>query len=619
MQMESKSVENYSEDSPQIAHSESGSRLSKWSQWAALIAILLTATYATSLNVADPDLWGHVQYGQDVIADGMIHETTTYSFTAVGFRWINHENLAELTFASLVQTVGPIGLLFFKFGLSLLVFGLIIWRMQKQQIHLLVMAAVVLLMANAICYFWSIRPQLFTFTYFALLVALLNYCFRGWNDQWHLRRSTDQEMQDYRDRNVRPIDYSSSRLKCLWVAPILFFFWANSHGGFVAGVAIYVAYLGLRSIETYFRLGAHGWGLIRRFALMATVAILATFVNPYGPGLHGWLLESLGQPRPEITEWAATHFLGQDGWRFGLLVLAAVFSLTLTTKSRDFTHLVLMGLTLWQAIEHHRHVPFFAIFFAFWVPVHFQAALSRFQLISSGESEQEKSSNGWPVLVGSFVCFIALSSVLWSRLTVIKVEYDKYPVAAFAFLKKNNINGKMVVTYNWAQYAIAAFKTNPEVTGQGHISFDGRFRTCYPQQIVDMHFDFICGNGGPDKRFRGSDSPPYDGSRILRFGDPELVIISRKQKHSTHMMSQNTDEWSLIYQDELTQVWGRKSVFDDPASPKFFWHGQRSITDQPQTGYAAWPAIVQSPAAAQAGDRQSRIKLQQSKALAQAK
>ena len=121
----------------------------------------------------------------------------------------------------------------------------------------------------------------------------------------------------------------------------------------------------------------------------------------------------------------------------------------------------------------------------------------------------------------------------------------------------------MVVTYNWAQYAIAAFKQNPNVTGEGHISFDGRFRTCYPQQIVDMHFDFICGDGGPDKRFRGPDSPPYDGSRILEFKKPSLVIISRRQEHSTYMMSQNTANWSLLYQDELTQVWGRKSVFDD--------------------------------------------------------
>lgn len=572
----------------------SNSGLVRWSTRAALFAALLTATYATSINVADPDLWGHVQYGKDVIEDGRIHETTTYSFTAVGFRWINHENLAELTFASIVESLGPIGLLVFKFLLSALVFGLIISRAHRQQVHLLVITATILLVANAISYFWSIRPQLLTFTYFTLMVALLNYCFRGWNDQWQLHRSSPEDLERYKAGAWRPIEYNSARLRCLWIAPVIFFFWANSHGGFVAGIALYVAYLGLRSIETWMRFGKHGFGLIRRFALMSTVAVLATLINPYGPGLHTWLLQSLGQPRPEITEWAATNFLGENGWRFGLLVLAGFFSLLFTRKSRDFTHLVILGLTLWQAIEHHRHVPFFAIFFGFWMPVHFQSALTRFRLVSTGEDETEKEKQGMPVLVGSLVCVVALVAALFPKLTVIKVENDKYPVAAFAFLKQNKINGKMVVTYNWAQYAIAAFKQHSNVTEAGHISFDGRFRTCYPQQIVDMHFDFICGNGGPDKRYRGPESPAYDGSRILEFKKPELVIISRRQKHSTHMMTKNTDRWSLIYQDQLTQVWGRKSVFDDPQSAKFFNPKLRRITDEAQVGYAAWPAILNS-------------------------
>ena len=593
-------MENQTGKSPQNNQTESsqanepGNPLNKWATRAALVAVLLTATYATSINVADPDLWGHVQYGKDVLADGRIHETTTYSFTAVGFRWINHENLAELTFASIVQTIGPIGLLAFKFLLSVLVFGLIIRRAHRQQVHLLVTVVSILLVANAISYFWSIRPQLMTFTYFALMVALLNYCFKGWNENWQLKRSTPEELEEYKKGLSRPIEYDSARLRCLWLAPLLFFFWANSHGGFVAGIAIYVAYLGLRSIETWFRFGRHGFGLIRRFVLMSTVAVLATFINPYGPGLHTWLLQSLGQPRPEITEWAATNFLGENGWRFGLLVLAGFFSVLFSRKPKDFTHLVLLGITLWQAIEHHRHVPFFAIFFGFWVPVHFQSALSRFRFVSNEETSQESDSQWKPVLAGSLVCIVALTAVLFSRLTVIKVENDKYPVAAFAFLKQNNLKGKMVVTYNWAQYAIAAFKQNPNVTGAGHISFDGRFRTCYPQQIVDMHFDFICGNGGPDKRFRGPDSPPYDDSKILNFGYPELVIISRRQKHSTHVMSRNTDNWSLIYQDKLTQVWGRKSIFDDPESPQYFNPKLRRITDEVQVGYAAWPAILKS-------------------------
>lgn len=581
------------------------SKVDTWAQRLALLAIVLTATYTMSINVADPDLWGHVQYGNDVLADGYIHETTTYSYTAVGFRWINHENLAELTFAGIVQLLGPIGLLILKFAMNAIVVGLIVFRCQKQGIHLLVIAATVLLAGNAICYFWSIRPQLFTFTYFALMIALLNWCFKGWNDHWNLRRSTASELEDYEKNNIRPIDYSSSRLRYLWLAPVMFLFWANSHGGFVAGVAIYVAYLGLRGIETYMRFGRHSYGLLRRFMLMSVVAILATMINPYGPGLHGWLLQSLGQPRPEITEWAATNFLDAHGWRFGLVILIGAFSLIFSKKEKDFTQIVLLGLTLWQAIEHHRHVPFFSLFFAFWIPVHLQSALSRFKLISLSSTSSSSQKAGYPVLIGSGVCVVVLAAVLFTRVSVIRVEKDRFPVAAFDYLIENEINGKMIVTYNWAQYAIAAFKRNPDVTGEGHIAFDGRFRTCYPQQIVDMHFDFICGNGGPDKRHRGADSPPYDGSRILKYKNPELVIISRRQKHSVRMMDENKSDWGLLYQDELTQVWGVKEIFDDPQHPKFVSMQRREIGDEPQIGYAAWPAIRSKPTL-QSGSRNSQ-------------
>ncbi len=45
-----------------------------------LFAILLLACgLALSRNQPDPDFWGHVLYGQDILANGLT-ETTTYSY-----------------------------------------------------------------------------------------------------------------------------------------------------------------------------------------------------------------------------------------------------------------------------------------------------------------------------------------------------------------------------------------------------------------------------------------------------------------------------------------------------------------------------------------------------------
>jgi hypothetical protein len=69
-----------------------------WLDRGVVAAVLLASAVALSLNVADPDLWGHVQYGRDALAHGL-PVTTTYSYVAHNQRWINHEILAEYALA----------------------------------------------------------------------------------------------------------------------------------------------------------------------------------------------------------------------------------------------------------------------------------------------------------------------------------------------------------------------------------------------------------------------------------------------------------------------------------------------------------------------------------------
>ena len=69
-----------------------------------LLIVVVASALAMSPNVADPDLWGHVQFGRDVLTDGEIAKTTSYSFTAEGYRWINHENISEIVMALVADT-----------------------------------------------------------------------------------------------------------------------------------------------------------------------------------------------------------------------------------------------------------------------------------------------------------------------------------------------------------------------------------------------------------------------------------------------------------------------------------------------------------------------------------
>ena len=54
---------------------------------------------------ADPDLWGHVRFGRDLLAAGALTAIDPYSFTS-DQPWINHEWLSEALMAAAFDRAG---------------------------------------------------------------------------------------------------------------------------------------------------------------------------------------------------------------------------------------------------------------------------------------------------------------------------------------------------------------------------------------------------------------------------------------------------------------------------------------------------------------------------------
>lgn len=569
-----------------------------WLERALLLIVVLAGALAMSPSVADPDLWGHVQFGRDVLAEGWFPETNPYSYNAEGFRWINHENLSEVVMAWTVDHVGPIGLLLGKFALSLFVIGSIIGFNARRGIGLIPNATVALLVAWNLGYHWSFRPQLASFVGFTLLVMVLNWSFYHWRDRWHLpipgakwfSRGTAETGSSWR---AEELNYSNFHSRFLWLAPLLFFVWANSHGGFVAGLCIFAAYLGCRAVEAFGRRGGLGWGLARRMGLMVFVTFLATLINPYSYHLLSWLFESLGQPRPEISDWSSDQLFSLIGLKFWALILVAFFGLLLSRKSWDFTQTVILTLTLWQAISHFRHVPFFAILCGFWLAPHLESALARFSKpVNQSDPLLETKSGRWAATAVCLVAVLVIGFQLKGRLSQLSVDRSQYPVDAMQYMHDHELGGKIVVTYDWAQYVIGAFCTNERVASgtPSHVAFDGRFRTCYPQVLVDLHFDWLFGDGPHVVRSRNPNSPPCDPLRILRLNDPDLVLNRRRgERTERHMHA--AENWTLLYQDRVAQVWGRSDKFANPQSRFFIPESRRKISNQDVRGYVAWPAF----------------------------
>lgn len=577
-------------DSPHADHhAEAARRDYRLLRRLMLFSLMLGCAGCFAFNFVDPDLWGHVHYGQEWIASGTLHRTATHTFTAEGYRWINHENLAELAMAAGFDLLGVRGMLAAKVLLGMTLISLMYWVACWRGVQPLLACALLLLVAVNLKPFFPMRPQLLSFFWCAVVLTLLEAAFLHWRRPFRTEPAPSLP--------ARPgVDW-----RVLTFVPLVMVAWVNSHGGFVAGVAIVGAYLAGRMIEM---LIDRRPGDAKRLAGLAAVGLgclLATIANPYGPGLLQWIAESLGEPRPEITEWAPPKVTDPLFWQFIALLSVNIVAWGFAKRQRDWVKLAILVLVAWQATTHLRHIAFLALLTGFWTLPYAQDVLSRLRRKAADGLPVVRPAPAfkWAAVAAIMLTVFVQTRGLAMRLVVLPVEATSYPVQAIDYMSRHNLHGRLVVSFNWAQYALAAL--SPKTT----ISFDGRFRTCYPQEVVDMNFDFLLGehNG---KRRRSPASGEIDGARVLRHGSPDLVLVDRGYDHAVGIMRDNSvaagGQWSLLYQDGVAQLWGRASRYDNPLLTTYLPPEGRTIHDRRPTWSVQWPALPDSSPAVARGD-----------------
>lgn len=544
--------------------------------WLAQIIALAIAALILSKNHADPDFWGHVRYGQDLLHEGL-PDSATYTYSAEGFRWINHENLSEVVFATAANLGHVEWLLMLKSLAGAALIGWIVYGCRKQDINWSVANVIGILVALNLMHFWSLRPQLFSYLFFAVAIALLDF-------------------------GLAKARSGGDRI-AVWLLVPLMGIWANTHGGFLAGLAVTIAYVALKTfiqhpaIATWLssslgnqeteshsppssnlsfgRLAASRVGLL-------LACLLVTLVNPYGWRLHAWLVESLGAARPEIVEWRPPQLLEIVWWQWWTMVAITLPAIVLSRRARNPVQVCILLLVLWQSIEHQRHIAFFAILFGYWMPPHIADLFARFR--RNGATDQEADQVPQWVLQGTLALALVLISVQWwQQVKRVPVHRDRYPVSAFQFMADQGLQGKLAIQFRWAQYSLAAFADHDIRVG-----FDGRFRTCYPQSVVDMYFDFAVGESADRNRVTGR---PFEAHRYLNHEAPNLLVVDRAQQHACRTIRQLAPEWCLLYQDSLAEIWGRRELYDDPARDTYISPADRNLKETPQSGSVAWPGF----------------------------
>ena len=486
-----------------------------WLNISVKILIVSSAIYFFSFVTADPDLWGHIKFGEDHWHQAKLIQTEPYSFTAQGKRWINHEWLAELIFYITYSGFGDAGLLIGKLGIGLTIVLLLNQICSLRTQTPLVYAIVLVLALFVISPGFMIRPQLFSFLFFILFLYLL-----------HL--------------------YFIKKKNRLWLLPVLMIFWVNLHGGFLMGWILISAITFQSIIKWVFFKKKEPHIIVLSVCFLLTT--LAMMVNPYGWKLLLFLYQTLSLPRA-ISEWQPVTIWDLSFLRFKLMVVIFIMSLLKNYKKSCQWEVIIILITLYASLRHQRHTPFFAISAAPYLVcqlstwnIEIKAQYSKLRLLKASQTILI-------IFIGLLASFQFIQSVYRYRASNFRiiVDPDEYPIGAVRFIAHNHIKGDVLLPFTWGEYAI--WKLFPECK----VSIDGRFRTVYPEAVIQDHF------------IEDHDSKRW---RALLNKYPADILLMRQIPFFQRLISKNNN-WIYVYSDRTAIVFLRKNRANQSVIDKF--------------------------------------------------
>jgi hypothetical protein len=416
-----------------------------WALYLLVVAVLFKLFNQLS---ADYDLWWQIFMGKETIVNGWLQKVDIYSFTAFGRPYINHEWLSQIIMAWAYLVDKDTGLIIWRWiGVFLLLF--FAWQLIKLHAkHHMGRIVTLLCLGLVLSPGISFRVHLFSYV-LLLLLLLLIYVARA--------------------KNTLPSVIAVS---------LLFALWANMHGAFVLGLAVWAVYVmiyALRNRPDFY------W---HRAFISLLLPVGATLANPFGVKLWTFIYHELSNPlsRKYITEWQPFTFSAREMPFFLVMTVTwSAYFFSKRAKLVDETIILVIASTM--GLLSIRHSPLFVILALPSIACHTDGALSR--LLKMG-SHGNSISGLYTVVSSLFFLGIAIVFVAmglpdnWQ----IHAGKDPLPVQTVAFLKQNHLKGNLWVPLHYGGYALS--RLYPDIK----VSIDGRWAAVYSQQVMADHMIF---------------------------------------------------------------------------------------------------------------------------------
>jgi hypothetical protein len=457
----------------------------------------------------DGDLARHIVIGKHIIGHGP-RFADPFSFTRGGEPFLAYEWLSQVIYALVHAAAGLPGVAALAGILLASAFALVV-RFVRRDGGDPWLACVTAAVAVVLTYpHWIARPHLFSFLGLALLLHVL-----------------------------------VPGRRTFWLIP-LFAVWANLHPGFLYGLIMVGAWAGGLALED-FRAGQRGWRVPATRAAPLAIALVASFLNPFGWSLHAHALSWMGSETVQhVLEFQPLVVVAPDGFFFMLVMGAIIAGLSAHRQWVGWPTLLTFGVAFFGAIAIRRNAPLLALFA---LPIMARALMPLARELPEwflGRMRAEfvqSDTPGWRI---GFTAAAAIAIVMGvdsrtDRFTLVPGSFSPnvFPAAAIEHAKSAGLQGRLLSEYTWGGYVLYSWP--------GQRVFVDSMADFFGDDLVRDHRDMAYARPGWAGKLTS-----HDISLVLFAPDMPLIDVLR-----------DTPGWGVAYENDVAVLLARRIAYDE--------------------------------------------------------
>ncbi|HEX3738402.1 MAG TPA: hypothetical protein VHV29_01630 [Terriglobales bacterium] len=472
-------------------------------------------------DLNDPDVWWHMRDAQYLLQQHHFVRHDMFSFTAAGHPWVNTEWLSEIPLYLAYRAFGVSGLKALTFILPSVIILLLLYLCFQESRNFKASVAVCVFASLLAKVSYGPRTILFGYILMVLLLIIL---------------------QRFRTRGTAP----------LWIVPLLFCIWANTHGSWAIGLILFFL-IGIAGLAggSWGKIESTRWttSQVQQLALTGVASVAALFINPYGWRLVFYPFDLAFKQKlnvSHVAEWVPINFQDARGTLvFGLMV--AFLLAALVGKRRwNLGEILILLFALHTAMTHVRFLVVLAIVGA---PV----AAKLLDFFPPYRPELDTPRLNTAVILA----VIGLMVYFWpSQAKVQQSMAESYSAGSISYLKTHPPQGNILNFYLWGGYLEWH---DPAVK----VFVDSRVDIFEYVGVLQDYLDVL----GSDSLVRRLDPvlqkyhiryvlfPPGDSANPLLGGSGITYLL------------QHNPQWKIDYQDKVCVLMERQTVAADPQKP----------------------------------------------------